>query len=298
MGRRAPRGQPRRPPVLLCHGLSANRASLDFGVPRYSLALALANAGFDSFALDLRGHGDSRRGSPPAWSFDTYLSQDIPAALDEVRAATGAEQVLWLGHSQGALLGLVAAGMYPSRIAGVVALAPPTHFHAPRGAAQALALRLPRSWQGAPLPRASRESRGGLVPSGPRPVRLELAEHRCAHLPASARQRRRGRAAAGDARVPRLDAPRPLRFARWAHRLPGGPVRRATAGAVRVGSAGPVGAARRGAGGLRAVGRGEGVLERRAGIGAVGRLRTLRSDLRQPRTRRDLPAYRRLAAGA
>ena len=130
MARRAPRGQPRRPPVLLCHGLSANRASLDFGVPRYSLALALANAGFDSFALDLRGHGDSRRGSPPAWSFDTYLSQDIPAALDEVRAATGAEQVLWLGHSQGAVLGLVAAGMYPSRIAGVVALAPPTHFHA------------------------------------------------------------------------------------------------------------------------------------------------------------------------
>src|SRR5712664_2972852 len=65
----APRVQPRWPPVLLCHGLSANRASLDFGVPRYSLALALANAGFDCFALDLRGHGDSRRGSPRAWSF-------------------------------------------------------------------------------------------------------------------------------------------------------------------------------------------------------------------------------------
>ena len=130
IGRRVPRGQPRAPPVLLCHGLSANRGNVDFGVSRYSLALALAGAGFDCFALDLRGHGDSRRGSPHAWSFDTYLSQDIPAALDEVRAATRSETVLWVGHSQGALLGLVAAGLFPSRIAGVVALAPPTHFHA------------------------------------------------------------------------------------------------------------------------------------------------------------------------
>jgi len=130
LARRAPRGPPRRPPVLLCHGLSVNRGNLDFGLPRYSLALALASAGFDAFALDLRGHGDSRRGSPSAWSFDTYLSQDIPAALDEVRAATGEGQVLWVGHSQGALLGLVAAGLYPERIAGVVAIAPPTHFHA------------------------------------------------------------------------------------------------------------------------------------------------------------------------
>lgn len=130
VARRVPRGRPRWPPVLLCHGLSANRASLDFGVPRYSLALALAGAGFDTFAMDLRGHGDSRRGSPPAWTFDTYLAQDIPAAIEEVRAATGADRVFWVGHSQGALLGLVAAGMYPARIAGVVALAPPTHFHA------------------------------------------------------------------------------------------------------------------------------------------------------------------------
>jgi pimeloyl-ACP methyl ester carboxylesterase len=130
VARRAPRGEPRWPPVLLCHGLSANRESLDFGVPRYSLALALASAGFDCFALDLRGHGDSRRGSPQAWNFDTYLSQDIPAALDEVRAATRSDSVLWVGHSQGALLGLVAAGLFPTRIAGVVALAPPTHFHA------------------------------------------------------------------------------------------------------------------------------------------------------------------------
>jgi pimeloyl-ACP methyl ester carboxylesterase len=133
IARRAPRGAARRPPVLLCHGLSANRGNLDFGVERYSLSRALAEAGFDCFALDLRGHGASRqarKGAPRTWTFDTYLAQDIPTALDEIRAATGSSQVLWVGHSQGALLGLVAAGLYADRIAGVVALAPPTHYHA------------------------------------------------------------------------------------------------------------------------------------------------------------------------
>jgi pimeloyl-ACP methyl ester carboxylesterase len=130
IARRAPRGERRLPPVLLCHGLSVNRFSLDFGVPRYSLALALAEAGFECFAMDLRGHGDSRRGRSRRWTFDTYLSQDIPAALDDVRSATGSNEVLWVGHSQGALLGLVAASTLASRIAGIVAIAPPTHFHA------------------------------------------------------------------------------------------------------------------------------------------------------------------------
>ena len=133
IARRAPRGQPRLPPVLLCHGLSANRGNLDFGVERYSISRALAEAGFDCFAIELRGHGASRPARKDAsrrWTFDTYLAEDIPTALDDIRAATGSSQVLWVGHSQGALLGLVAAGLFPDRIAGVVALAPPTHYHA------------------------------------------------------------------------------------------------------------------------------------------------------------------------
>jgi pimeloyl-ACP methyl ester carboxylesterase len=133
LARRKPRGAARTPPVLLCHGLAANRGNLDFGIERYSLSLYLAQAGFDCFAVDLRGHGGSvreARSAPRIWNYDTYLAQDIPAALDEVRAATGHEQVLWVGHSQGALLGLCAAALHPERIAGVVAMAPPTHWHA------------------------------------------------------------------------------------------------------------------------------------------------------------------------
>ncbi|WP_235969590.1 alpha/beta hydrolase [Anaeromyxobacter diazotrophicus] len=132
LGRRRPKGPAARPvPVLLVHGIAANRLCLDFGVERWSLAAHLARAGFDCFALDLRGHGRSRparRGAPRGWSFDDYLRQDIPAALDAIRAATGQDRVLWVGHSQGGLLGLAACAAYPERVAGLVALGAPVYW--------------------------------------------------------------------------------------------------------------------------------------------------------------------------
>ena len=131
IGRCRPRGPGRALPVLLVHGIATNRQTFEFGVPPYSLAAHLAEAGFDCFSLDLRGHGGSRRraaGAPRRWTFDTYLAEDLPAAFDAVRAATGASRVLYVGHSQGALLGLAAAGVHRERIAAVVALAAPVHF--------------------------------------------------------------------------------------------------------------------------------------------------------------------------
>jgi len=127
LGRRRPRGPPRGPPVLLVPGIAMNRLALDFGVERWSLSAHLSAAGFDCFALDLRGHGGARPGpgAPRDWSLDDYLALDVPAALEATRGATGAPAVLWVGHSQGALLGLAAASRYPARVAGVVALAPP-----------------------------------------------------------------------------------------------------------------------------------------------------------------------------
>jgi pimeloyl-ACP methyl ester carboxylesterase len=138
LGRRRPRGPARTTPVLLVHGAAMNRQFFDFGVERQSLAATLSAAGLDCFALDLRGHGGSRRppsaraADHPEWTLDEYLTLDIPAALDVIARITGERRVLWVGHSQGALLGLAAAQRYPDRIAGVVALAPP--IRVPRGA--------------------------------------------------------------------------------------------------------------------------------------------------------------------
>jgi len=130
VGRCRPRGPPRSLPVLLVHGVAMNRQAFEFGLGRYALAAHLAAAGFDCYSLDLRGHGASRRRAraPRRWNLDTYLTQDVPAALDLIRERTGAARVLYVGHSQGALLGLATAALRPDRIAAVVALAVPAHF--------------------------------------------------------------------------------------------------------------------------------------------------------------------------
>jgi pimeloyl-ACP methyl ester carboxylesterase len=130
VGRRRPRAPPRRPPVLLVHGIAMNRQAFDFGVERYSVAAYLAASGFDCFALDLRGHGGSRTGPTSRWTIDTYLHEDLPAALDAIRDATGEGSVLYVGHSQGAILGMAACAIYPERIRALAALAAPVHFDA------------------------------------------------------------------------------------------------------------------------------------------------------------------------
>ncbi|HET7752633.1 MAG TPA: alpha/beta hydrolase [Anaeromyxobacteraceae bacterium] len=133
LARRRPRGTPRPVPVLLVHGIAANHLCLDFPRDGLSLPAFLADAGFDCFSLDLRGHGRSRPLRPDAarsWDVDTYATVDLPAALDAIRRETGSEQVLYVGHSQGALIGLIGCQTVGDRIAGIVAMAGPVHFRA------------------------------------------------------------------------------------------------------------------------------------------------------------------------
>jgi pimeloyl-ACP methyl ester carboxylesterase len=139
LSRRLPRGTPRRVPVLLVHGIAANHLCLDFPRDGLSLPAFLADAGFDCFSLDLRGHGRSRRmrrDAPRRWDVDTYAEEDVPAALDAIRRETGSAEVLYVGHSQGALLGMMACQMMPERIAGLVAMASPIRFRSGTVAAQ------------------------------------------------------------------------------------------------------------------------------------------------------------------
>lgn len=151
LGRRRPRGPERLPPVLLVHGIAVNRQSLDFGVERYSLSAHLARAGFDCFALDLRGHGGSRGGrgpgAPRRWNLDTYLREDLPAALEAIERETGAREVLLVGHSQGGLLGLAACALHPERIRALVALAAPAHFDGQERLRKLVKLRFLMAWR-------------------------------------------------------------------------------------------------------------------------------------------------------
>ena len=93
-------------PVILLHGLGANRYNLDFSpAPEHSLAEAYSRAGFDAWVLELRGAGASA--PPPGrrdWTFEDYLEQDLPAAIELVLHHSGAQQVHWVGHSMGGML--------------------------------------------------------------------------------------------------------------------------------------------------------------------------------------------------
>ncbi|RLB59677.1 MAG: hypothetical protein DRI34_00995 [Deltaproteobacteria bacterium] len=131
-----------REPLLLCHGLGANRYNFDLS-DETSLARYLAQRGFSVYSLELRGAGLSRPAGPEATPFaatcfDDYLERDLAAALARLREIEPGNDFFWLGHSMGGLLGLAWAGRgLEPRPRGVVAVGSPVDFAA---AAQARGL--------------------------------------------------------------------------------------------------------------------------------------------------------------
>jgi predicted alpha/beta hydrolase len=95
-----PAGAGRPLPVLCGHGMAGTHLIFDLH-PDYSLARYLAAQGFDTWLVDLRGRGDSWPDGGPAarlqWSFDDFAARDLPAAVAQVRALTGRDEVLWIG---------------------------------------------------------------------------------------------------------------------------------------------------------------------------------------------------------
>lgn len=131
LGRYLPRGSRRfREPVILCHGLGANRFTFDFG-GRHTLARQLADRGFEAWILELRGRGAA--GAASLSSFDRQVEHDVGAALRTV-LETGASKVLWVGHSKGGMLALAHLARHPGApIRAVAAVGSPTSFTSQRG---------------------------------------------------------------------------------------------------------------------------------------------------------------------
>jgi pimeloyl-ACP methyl ester carboxylesterase len=118
------------PPVVLCAG--AGMKSLVFDVGDTSLARTLAEQGYDTWLLDLRGRGP--RLERASWSFDDYVEFDIPAALRLVCDNTGSEAVQWVGFGAGALAMFpVLTGSDAGRVRSLVALAAPVFFRRQQG---------------------------------------------------------------------------------------------------------------------------------------------------------------------
>jgi polyhydroxyalkanoate synthase len=101
------------PPVLVVHGISSNHYCWDLDAQR-SLGSYLAARGFDTWLLDLRGHGDARnapggRNLDRAWTADDYGLGDIPTAVAYVQAQTGHDKLGYVGHSLGGMVGAIYA---------------------------------------------------------------------------------------------------------------------------------------------------------------------------------------------
>jgi 3-oxoadipate enol-lactonase len=103
------------PAIVLCHGVTATRASVVHGSRR------LERAGHAVVAYDARGHGES----DPAPGGQGYGYPWLVGDLEAVIAAEAGEgPVVIAGHSMGAHTAVAYALRNPARVAGLVVIGP------------------------------------------------------------------------------------------------------------------------------------------------------------------------------
>ncbi|CAK9143318.1 unnamed protein product, partial [Ilex paraguariensis] len=106
-------GGNKKQPVLLQHGVLVDGVTWLLNSPNQSLALILADNGFDVWIANTRGTRFSRRhvsldpGNPDFWNWtwDDLVTHDLPAVLDFVFKQTG-QKTHYVGHSLGTLIAL------------------------------------------------------------------------------------------------------------------------------------------------------------------------------------------------
>jgi pimeloyl-ACP methyl ester carboxylesterase len=114
-------GDPDAPVVLMLHGGGQTRHAW------HATATSLADAGWRTIAVDLRGHGESSRPRPPA-----YAPEDFAADVRALIAAIGEPPVL-VGASLGGIAGLLAITESPAAPATGLVLVDVAHRFQPRG---------------------------------------------------------------------------------------------------------------------------------------------------------------------
>jgi pimeloyl-ACP methyl ester carboxylesterase len=146
------RGPVFQTPVILCHGLAANKNSCDFGEmgtpewEQYSLAAYLTRKKsdgkpvFDVWVPELRGCGKPSfdPGKHPEkyrWCVDDYIDYDVPAIVNRVQQwyreqRKTTPQVFWVGKSMGGMIAYAYGETAQGRrnFKGVVTLGSPVLF--------------------------------------------------------------------------------------------------------------------------------------------------------------------------
>jgi len=135
-----------REPVVLCHGMGANRFNLDLN-ETYSVARYLAGKGYETLVVELRGNGITRNllgGKHYRFTFDDLVEKDLPALVGKAKELAGSDRVLWVGHSKGGVVmyAWCGSGDRSKDLAGVVAIGSPLigERHFPMRVQQALSI--------------------------------------------------------------------------------------------------------------------------------------------------------------
>jgi pimeloyl-ACP methyl ester carboxylesterase len=118
-----------RVPMVLMHGTRIPGLSeFDLDVPGASLAADLAGRGHVCYIPDARGFGRSERPAemerPPTSTRSLYrsieITRDVDAAVDHLRAATGAAKVGIFGWGAGGTIALIYAALWPEKVSHLV----------------------------------------------------------------------------------------------------------------------------------------------------------------------------------
>lgn len=122
----------RQKPVILVHGFAQNRYT--WHTSQRSLSAWLAQSGFDTWNVELPGHGRSRGSSSPE-RFETYVDT-LAEVIETVAQETGQRPFL-VGHSLGGAVAYAASTQ--AEVRGVVGIGALYHFARANPALLALA---------------------------------------------------------------------------------------------------------------------------------------------------------------
>ena len=111
-------------PVIFVHGLGQNRYS--WTLSKRSMENYFVSEGFETFNVELRGHGLSRaNGCEVPSNFESYLFYDIPAIVERVQAITDGRKAFYFGHSLGGAISYCIGAKHQESLAGIVSIAGP-----------------------------------------------------------------------------------------------------------------------------------------------------------------------------